>query len=131
MKKTGLLMIPEVVNFVREVFGAEQTLEIESGDTIIRNEGRRVEDIAASRSFLEYKSSAIVFRVILDEEEGEVRKRLPPVFSNPDYVKVLRNKFREINRVEIQYWQLDFLFKKRGEKEGITFVFTVRCGSDD
>lgn len=123
-------MIPIVVNFVKDIFGEGPIIEIEGGDSITRNEGRRMEDIAAARSFLEYKSQDLLFRVIYETQDGEVRVRLPAVFNNPDYVKVLRNRFRELNRVEIQYWQIDFLFRREGTKEGLILRFTVRCGTD-
>ena len=63
MNKSGFLRIHDVVRFVDDVFGKRQSLEIEGGDAIMRNEGRRAEDVVSVRTFLEPSSSDIVFAV--------------------------------------------------------------------
>lgn len=129
-------MIQDVVKFINDVFGERQSFEIEGGDAIIRNEGRRAEDVVTVRTFLEQKSSDIVFSVtICDDASSAAVKKLPDVFENPDYLKVLRNRFRELNRTEIQLWKIEFLFSRLAEAENndshkIVFRFTVNYGGE-
>ncbi|HLA28025.1 MAG TPA: hypothetical protein VJZ49_09025 [Syntrophales bacterium] len=135
MNKSSLLKIHDVVKFVEDVFGKRQSLEIEGWDAIIRNEGRRAEDVVSVRTFLEPSSSDIVFAVTIFDDVSDSFKKLPEVFSNPDYLKVLRNRYRELNRTEISYWKIDYFFSRlmEGSEKGrhkITFRFTVRYGNE-
>ena len=133
MNKSGLLKIQDVIRFIEDVFGNRQSFEIEGGDAVVRNEGRRHEDVVSTRTFLDHKSSDLVFSVTLYDEVGpDASKALPEVFRNPDYLKVLRNRYREINRTEIQLWQIDYHFSRLVEDSGsshqITLRFTVSYG---
>ena len=135
MNKSGFLRIHDVVRFVDDVFGKRQSLEIEGGDAIMRNEGRRAEDVVSVRTFLEPSSSDIVFAVTFFDDVSDSFQKLPEVFSNPDYLKVLRNRYRELNRTEISYWKIDYFFSRlmEGSEKGrhkITFRFTVRYGNE-
>ena len=135
MNKSGFLRIHDVVRFVDDVFGKRQSLEIEGGDAIMRNEGRRAEDVVSVRTFLEPSSSDIVFAVTFFDDVSDSFQKLPEVFSNPDYLKVLRNRYRELNRTEISYWEIDYFFSRLvdGSDKGrhkITFRFTVRYGNE-
>lgn len=136
MIKSGFLKIQDVIKFIEDVFGDRQSFEIEVGDAIIRNEGRRAEDVVSVRTFLEQKSSDVVFRVtICDNTDSGVGRKFPEVFNNPDYLKVLRNKYRELNRTEIQSWKIDFLFSRPVEGSGsgkhkIILRFTVNYGEE-
>lgn len=134
MIKSGFLKIQDVIKFIEDVFGDRQSFEIEGGDAIVRSEGRRAGDIVSVRTFLEQKSSDIVFSVtIYDDATSDAVKKLPEVFNNPDYLKVLRNRYRELNRTEIQLWKIEFLFSRLVEAENsgrhkIVFRFTVNYG---
>jgi hypothetical protein len=136
MNKSSFLKIQDVIRFMEDVFGDGQSFEIESGDAIVRNEGRRQEDVMSTRTFLEHNSSDLIFSVTLNGEAGfDTSKALPEFFSNPDYCKILRNKYREINRTEIQLWQIDYRFSRQVEDSGIshqiTFRFTVRYSGEN
>ena len=135
MNKSSLLKIHDVVKFVEDVFGKRQSLEIEGWDAIIRNEGRRAEDVVSVRTFLEPSSSDIVFAVTIFDDVSDSFQKLPEVFSNPDYLKVLRNRYRELNRTEISYWKIDYFFSRlvdgpEKDRHKITFRFTVRYGNE-
>ncbi len=135
MNKSSFMRINEVIRFIEAAFGENQSFEIESGDELIRSEGRRAEDMVATRTFLEQKSSVIVFSVTFSDREGsKTAKCLPEVFSNPDYVRVLRNKYRELNRSEIQYWKIDYRFIRvadaKEHSHKVVFRFTVGYGSE-
>ena len=137
MNKSGFFKIQDVIKFIEDVFGNRQSFEIEGGDAVVRNEGRRQEDMMAVRTFLDHDSSDLVFSVTLYDETGsDTSKALPEVFSNPDYLKVLRNKYREINRTEIQSWRIDYHFSRLAEDSGgssqqIVSRFTVRYGGEN
>jgi hypothetical protein len=137
MNKSGFFKIQDVIKFIEDVFGNRQSFEIEGGDAVVRNEGRRQEDMMAVKTFLDHNSSDIVFSVTLCDEAGsDTSKALPEVFSNPDYLKVLRNKYREINRTEIQTWRIDYHFSHLAEDSGsssqqIVFRFTVHYGGEN
>ena len=135
MNKSSFFRIHDVVRFVEDVFGESQSLEIEGGDTIMRSEGRRAEDVISVRTFLESSSSDIVFSVTFFDDVSDAFQKLPEVFGNPDYLKVLRNRYRELNRTEISYWKIDYFFSRLvdGPEKGrhkITFRFTVRYGNE-
>ncbi len=135
MNKSSFIKIQDVIKFIEDVFGKGQSFEIEGGDSVVRNEGRRQEDMVSLRTFLDHKSSDIVFSITFCDEAGaDAQKHLPDIFSNPDYCKVLRNKYREINRTEIQLWQIDYNFSHRMDgsagRNSVTFRFTVRYGSE-
>ncbi len=135
MNKSSFLRIGEVVRFIETVFGDKQSFEIGGGDELIRSEGRRAEDMATARTFLEQKSSNITFSITFrDDDHSGMASSLPDVFSNPDYARVLRNKYRELNRTEIQYWKIDFLFTRtvHGNKSDhqVVFRFTVGYGGE-
>ena len=135
MNKSSFLRIHDVVRFIKDVFGERQSLEIEGGDAIMRNEGRRAEDVVSVRTFLEPSSSDIVFSVTLFDDVSDSFQKLPEVFSNPDYLKVLRNRYRELNRTEISYWKIDYFFSRLVDssekgRHKITFRFTVRYGNE-
>jgi hypothetical protein len=131
MDKSSFLKIQDVIRFIEDVFGDRQSFEIEGGDAIVRSEGRRAGDIVSVRTFLEQKCSDIVFSVtICDDATDAAVKKLPEVFNNPDYLKVLRNRYREINRTELQLWKIEFLFSRLVEAENsgrhkTVFRFTV------
>jgi hypothetical protein len=130
MNRSGFFNIQHVTKFIEEVFGENLSFEIEGADEVIRNEGRRMEDITSTRTFLEQRCSNIVFSIAFcDDAPSEGLKTMPEIFSNPDYPKVLRNRYREINRTEIQYWKIDYNFSRLVEAEGnrhqIAFRFTV------
>ena len=134
MNKSSFFRIHDVVRFVEDVFGERQSLEIEGGDAIMRNEGRRAEDVVSVRSFLESCSSDIVFSVTFFDDVSDAFQKLPEVFGNPDYLKVLRNRYRELNRTEIPYWKIDYFYSRlvdgpEKERRKITFRFTVRYGN--
>lgn len=137
MDKSSFLKIQDVVRFIEDVFGDRQSFEIEGGDAVVRNEGRRQEDMVSVRTFLDHKSSDLVFSVTLYDETGsDASKTLPEVFSNSDYLKVLRNRYREINRTEIQFWRIDYHFSRLAEDSGgsshqIVLRFTVRYGGEN
>lgn len=136
MEKSSFFKIQDVIRFIEDIFGDRQSFEIEGGDNIIRSEGRRHEDMISAKTFLDHKSSDLVFSVTLYDEAGsDAPKTLPDVFSNPDYLKVLRNRYREINRTEIQFWQINFHFSRLGGDSGnshqIIFRFTVRYGNEN
>jgi len=134
MNKGSFLKIHDVVRFIEDVFGSKQSFEIESGDAILRNDGRREEDSVTKSTFLEYDSSDLVFSVTIYDDAGfDTTQILPPVFNSPDYCKALRNRYREVNRTEIKYWHVDYQFSRlvepSGHKHKMTFRFTVRyCG---
>ena len=134
MYKGSFLIIQDAIRFIEDVFGEKQSFEIESGDAITRNEGRRQGDVTSANTFLEHSGSEFVFSVTLDDEGGfDASSVMPEVFSNPDYCKVLRNRYRELNRTEIQLWRIDYHFSRKVESSVIshrvTFRFTVRyCG---
>ncbi len=135
MNKSSFMRINEVIRFMEAVFGEKQSFEIEAGDELIRSEGRRAEDMVAARTFLEQRSSEVVFSVTFTDSAGsEAAQCLPEVFSNPDYVRVLRNKYRELNRTEIQYWKIDYRFSRIAEanetRHNVVFRFTVGYGSE-
>ena len=128
MNRTAFFKTQDVIRFIEAVFGDQQSFEIEGGDVIMRSEGRRAEDQVTTRSFLEQKCSDIVFSVTFDDA-ADTATNLPDVFANPDYPKVLRNRYREINRTEILNWQIDYRYSRMVKASGainhITFRFTV------
>ena len=134
MKKGSFLKIQDVIKFIEDIFGAGQSFEIEGGDVVVRSEGRRQEDMISTRTFLDHHSSDLIFSVTLCDKAGsDASKTLPEVFSNSDYLKVLRNRYREINRTEIQSWRIDYHLSRLVEDSGgsshqTTFRFTVRYG---
>ncbi len=129
MNRTAFFKTQDVIRFIEAVFGDKQSFEIEGSDAILRSEGRRAEDQVTARTFLEQKSSDIVFSVTFEDDAASTANNLPDVFANPDYPKVLRNKYRELNRTEISNWQIDFRYarivKAPGAINRITFRFTV------
>ncbi len=136
MNKNSFLRTQHVIKFIEEVFGDQISFEIEGADEVIRNEGRRMEDTMTMRTFLEQKSSNLLFRITFcDAAAPNGAKCLPDIFTNPDFPKVLRNKYREINRTEIQYWKIDFNFSRLVEGTGyqhqVTFTFTVGYGDEN
>lgn len=133
--KNAILRIKDVIIFVEDVFGRGQLFEIHCGDEIIRSEGRRADDVTASRTFLEQRTTEIYFSVTCGgATAGGLFESLPAVFANPDYPKVLRHRYRELNRTEIKFWKIDCrLGPVPEEGEGgqqITFEFTVDYGDE-
>ena len=133
--KNAILRIKDVVRFIEDVFGRGQLFVINCGDEIIRSEGRRVDDMTASRVFLEQKTTEIVFAVTCcyDVAAGGM-ECLPSVFANPDYPKVLRHRYRELNRTEIKFWKIDCRLGQIPEdgegRQEVTFEFTVDYGKE-
>ena len=129
MNRTAFFKTQDVIRFIEAVFGDQQSFEIEGGDAILRSEGRRTEDQVTARTFLEQTCSDIVFSVTFEDDAASGAKNLPDVFANPDYPKVLRNRYREVNRTEILNWQIDYRYarivKAPGAINRITFRFTV------
>ncbi|HLA05504.1 MAG TPA: hypothetical protein VJZ16_05945 [Syntrophales bacterium] len=135
MNKSSFLKIYDVVRFVEDVFGERQPLEIEGGDSVMRNEGRRAEEVVSVRTFLESNSSDVLFSVTFFDDVSDAFQKLPEVFGNTDYFKVLRNRYRELKRTEISYWKIDYFYSRLvdGPEKGghkITFSFTVRYGNE-
>ncbi|MCG6536539.1 MAG: hypothetical protein L7F78_17995 [Syntrophales bacterium LBB04] len=136
MHRSGFLRIQHVIKFIEEVFGDNLSFEIEGADEVIRNEGRRTEDMSSTRTFLEQRCSNIAFNITFcDDTPSDGAKSLPEVFTNPDFPKILRNRYREINRTEIQYWKIDYSFSRLVEAEGnrhqVSFRFTVGYGREN
>ena len=129
MNRTAFFKTQDVIRFIEAVFGDQQSFEIEGGDVILRSEGRRAADLVSTRTFLEQKCSNIVFSITFDDDAADTAKNLPDVFANPDYPKVLRNRYREINRTEILHWQIEYhyerIVKAPDVRNRITFRFTV------
>jgi hypothetical protein len=135
MINTGLAKIQHVMKFIEDVFGHQQSFEVLGSDEVIRNEGRRSEDVASTRTFLEQRANEIVFTVNFRNLDGSAPSQgLPAVFSNPDYPKVLRNRYRELNRVELKYWKIDYSYALIAEagsiRHQVTFRFTVSYGGE-
>jgi hypothetical protein len=135
MINTGLAKIQHVVKFIEDVFGRQQSFEVRGSDEVIRNEGRRMEDVTSTRTFLEQRANEIIFTVNFQDLDGaDASQGLPAVFTNPDYPKVLRNRYRELNRTEIQYWKIDYNYALIAEEGSnryqVTFLFTVDYGGE-
>lgn len=135
MINTGLAKIEHVIKFVEDVFGRQQSFEVRGSDEVIRNEGRRMEDVVSTRTFLEQRATEIVFTVNFPDIEGaDAFQGLPAVFTNTDYPKVLRNRYRELNRTEIQYWKIDYNYAliaaEGNNRHRVTFHFTVAYGGE-
>jgi hypothetical protein len=135
MINTGLARIQHVMKFIEDVFGRQQSFEVLGSDEVIRNEGRRLEDVTSTRTFLEQRANEIVFTVNIRDLDGpDPSQGLPAVFTNPDYPKVLRNRYRELNRTEIKYWKIDYnyaLIAEAGRKRHqVAFHFTVSYGGE-
>jgi hypothetical protein len=135
MINTGLAKIQHVMKFIEDVFGRQQSFEVLGSDEVIRNEGRRLEDVTSTRTFLEQRANEIVFTVNFRDIDGpDPSQGLPAVFTNPDYPKVLRNRYRELNRTEIKYWKIDYnyaLIAEAGKsRHQIAFHFTVSYGGE-
>jgi len=134
MINTGLInKIQHVAKFIEDVYGPQQSFELKGGDEVIRSEGRRSEDVTTARTFLEQKANQIVFAVNIRDLDGDdMSQGLPTVFTNPDYPKVLRNRYRELNRTEIKHWKIDYHYFRNAGAEGkgseIAFNFTVVYG---
>ena len=123
------------MKFIEDVFGRQQSFEVLGSDEVIRNEGRRLEDVTATRTFLEQRANEIVFTVNFRDLDGpDPSQGLPAVFTNPDYPKVLRNRYRELNRTEIKYWKIDYNYALIAEagrnRHQVTFHFTVSYGGE-
>jgi len=126
-------MIQHVTKFIEDVYGPQQSFELKGGDEVIRSEGRRSEDVTTARTFLEQKANQIVFAVnIRDLGSDDMSQGLPIVFTNPEYPKVLRNRYRELNRTEIKHWKIDYHYLRNkgaeGKRSEIAFNFTVVYG---
>lgn len=135
MINTGLVKIQHVMKFIEDVFGCQQSFEIRSSDEVIRNEGRRLEDVTSARTFLEQRANEIIFTVNFRDLDGsDPFQGLPAVFTNPDYPKMLRNRYRELNRTEIKYWKIDYNYALITEAERsrhqVAFHFTVSYGGE-
>ena len=135
MINTGLLKIQHVMKFIEDVFGRQQSFEVRGGDEVIRSEGRRLEDVTTTRTFLEQRANEIIFTVNFRDIDGVVASQgLPAVFANPDYPKVLRNRYRELNRTEIKYWKIDYHYSHVTEagssRHQVAFHFTVAYGGE-
>jgi hypothetical protein len=135
MINTGLAKIKHVMKFIEDVFGRQQSFEVLGSDEVIRNEGRRSEDVTTTKTFLEQRANEIVFTVNFRNLDGsEPAQGLPAVFANPDYPKVLRNRYRELNRAEIKYWKIDYNYGLLAEagsiRHQVTFRFTVAYGGE-
>jgi hypothetical protein len=133
--KNALLLIKDVVKFIEDVFGSGQFFEIHCGDEIMRSEGRRADDVTGSRTFLEQKTTGISFSVTCCFDSAvEGLAGLPAVFTNPDYPKVLRHRYRELNRTEIKFWKIDCRLAQLPEggegRQEVTFDFTVDYGTE-
>ncbi len=134
-QKNAFLRMQDAVKFIEALFGRQQPFEIRCGDEIIRNEGRRADDLVVTRTFLEQRTTDICFTITFQDSEAADRiKCLPDIFKNPDYPKVLRNRYRELNRTEIKHWKIDCRFSRLGEGEGsrhqVSFDFTVSYGGE-
>ena len=135
MINTGLAKIEHVIKFVEDIFGCQQAFEVRGSDEVIRNEGRRLEDVTTTRTFLEQRATEIVFTVKFQDLDGaDAFQGLPAVFANTDYPKVLRNRYRELNRTEIQYWKIDYSYAliadEGNSRHHFTFDFTVAYGGE-
>jgi len=132
---TGLAKIKHVMKFIEDVFGHKQSFEVLGSDEVIRNEGRRLEDVTTTRTFLEQRANEIVFTVNFRNLDGsDPAHGLPAVFANPDYPKVLRNRYRELNRREILYWKIDynyaFIAEAGSNRHQVAFHFSVAYGGE-
>ena len=135
MINAGLIKIQHVAKFVEDVFGPQQSFEIKGSDEVIRSEGRRTEDATTAKTFLEQRANEIIFTVNFQDLDGaEAPQGLPAVFANPDYPKVLRNRYRELNRTEIKYWKVDYHYSHVAEagssRHQVAFHFTVAYGGE-
>lgn len=135
VNKNAILRIREVIKFIEDVFGRGQLFEIHCGDEIVRSEGRRADDMTVSRTFLEQRTTEISFAVTCCYDvAAEGIDDLPAVFANHDYPKILRHKYRELNRTEIKLWKIDCRLgqvPEAGEgRQEITFEFTVDYASE-
>jgi hypothetical protein len=131
MKLVEFVKIQDIKRFVDTVFGEKLSFSVDSSETIQKNISRRVEDRAILKSYLASKSSDLIFTVFLSEKETEPEaKYLPDIFGKPDYSKLLRDKFREINKVDIEYWNIEYTFILSREAEAniceINLKFTIR-----
>lgn len=134
MRNNAYLQIMDALKFVDEVFGPEQAVEILCGDKIVRSEGRRAEDVMSTRTFLDVSTTELRFTVTCEEgKSAGARKEIQDLFANPDYPKVLRNRYRELNRREIKFWKMDCHFRRSGggQKDNDFIIeFTVSYGDE-
>jgi hypothetical protein len=131
MDLSEFVKIQDVKRFVDAVFGEKAPFSVESSESIEKNISRRVEDRSVLKSYIAAKSSDMTFWISISEKDGEdVSRYLPEIFGKPDYSKLLRDKFREINKVDVELWNIEFNFIRSIESESIIheikIKFTVR-----
>lgn len=131
MNLSEFVKIQDIKRFVDIVFGEKMSFSVESSETIEKNISRRTEDRALLKSYLASKSGDLTFTVYLSEKEtAGTAKFLSDIFGKPDYSRILREKFKEINKVDVECWNIEYIFARANESDSnmheIKLKFTVR-----